>query len=75
MKDLPIVFDGNKRVGENIKNSVYLWTENDIPCYVGITTQKIFERVDDHLRTQPGLIINAFSVTFYLKNYENFIHS
>jgi hypothetical protein len=54
----PLVFDGQERVGPNIKGVVYLWTENDIPCYIGLTTQYIRQRIRGHIRAKRNLLFH-----------------
>ena len=44
------MFDGKESVGANIYGCVYVWTEDDIPCYVGMTTGRIHTRIAQHLR-------------------------
>jgi hypothetical protein len=58
--DGTITFNGSSNVGDNIKNVVYVWTRNDVPCYVGITSNKIHVRNNKHLyaNTRPKLFQN-----------------
>jgi group I intron endonuclease len=47
----PICYDGfyNECVGCNLSNVIYLWTENNIPVYIGQTRNRIFYRTKGHL--------------------------
>lgn len=45
----PLLYDGTKRIGPNITGAIYLWTENNVPCYVGLTKNKIYDRINNHL--------------------------
>jgi group I intron endonuclease len=56
MINLPIAFDGEAYVGYNLSDVVYLWTHNDIACYIGITENSIHSRISAHLLGQkPSL--------------------
>jgi hypothetical protein len=48
--DYPIVFDGKNIIGKDVSNVVYLWTRNNIPCYIGITKKSIILRCTEHLK-------------------------
>jgi len=48
MNNLSKVFDGKNYIGENISDVVYLWTRNNIPCYIGITDNPIHDRIYHH---------------------------
>lgn len=54
INNFTIVFDGVNSIGNNISNVVYIWTRNDIPCYVGITDRDIFSRIREHLKYVKG---------------------
>lgn len=54
INNFTIVFDGVNSIGNNISNVVYIWTRNNIPCYVGITDRDIFLRIREHLKYDKG---------------------
>lgn len=50
IKDYPLAYNGKNYVGPNVRDVVYVWTEDGNPCYVGITSQGIRNRLQSHLR-------------------------
>ena len=71
-------FDGNKNVGPDVSNVVYLWCENNVPVYVGITNRFIHHRHYQHLVTynkpakfQHKLRANPQHFTCYIVAHNN----
>lgn len=59
LKKYPIAFDGKTFIGPNVCDVVYCWTENDVPCYVGITANGMHDRCHKHLKTQTESLFQS----------------
>ena len=66
MNNYTLIFNGEECVGNNVSNVVYVWTQNDKPCYVGYTTQNVFSRIKSHLKYQTGCFFQR-----KLRKYKN----
>lgn len=55
LKRYPLAFDGKNCIGPNVCDVVYVWTENDVPCYVGITSKEIHHRCNQHIGSKRQL--------------------
>jgi hypothetical protein len=59
MEKYPLVYDSISFIGPNVSHIVYGWTENNVPCYIGVTKQTIKARIHSHLNNGKECFFQA----------------